>query len=165
MIAVPGVLTPDEGEASMTIAERAKDFLSEERSKIKLHDLVSQKIREVLSATAEDYFSVQGRWSPEEFLDRLQRYESITTELLQIQSLLGFWSESYHHHFTLAPKRLVVRLKIEGGLTAWLSFLAILSTPSAPVLRRHRRCGLQEIHQFAGANAHNHSRSGEPTAA
>lgn len=122
LTALPGVQTPDEGKAPMTIVERAKDFLSEERSKIKLHDLVSQKIREVLSATAEDYFSVQGRWSPEEFLDRLHKYESVTTELLQIQGLLGFWSEPYHQAIlTLAPKRLAGRLKIEGGLTAWLS--------------------------------------------
>jgi len=122
LAAVPGILTPDEGEALMTTAERAKDFLSEERSKIKLHDLVSRKIREVLSATAGDYFSAQGRWSPEEFLDRLQKYESITTELLQIQSLLGFWGEPYHETIlTLAPKGLAARLKVEGGLTVWLA--------------------------------------------
>ena len=122
LIAVPGVLTGDEGEKSMTVAGQAKDLLSEERLKIRLHDLVSQKTREVLSATGEDYFSVQGTWSPEEFLARLQKYESVTRELLEIQSLLGFWGEPFHHaSFVLSPKRLAARLKNSGGLTVWLA--------------------------------------------
>jgi len=67
--AVPGILTPDEGEALMTTAERAKEFLSEERWKIKLHDLVSQKIREALSATqrtispSEEYGHPKSFWT------------------------------------------------------------------------------------------------------
>ena len=151
LAAVPGILTPDEGEALMTTAERAKEFLSEERWKIKLHDLVSQKIREVLSATAEDYFSVRGIWSSEEFLDRLHRYESITTELLQIQTLLGVWSEPYHETIlTLAPKRLAGRLKIESGLTAWLSLryyplLLLLYCGGIAAVASNRYTNLREL--------------------
>jgi len=122
LAAVPGILIQGEGEAPMTTAELTKDLLSEERSKIKLHDLVSQKIREVLSATAEDYFPTNGTWSAQEFESRLHKYESAMAELLQVQSLLGFWGEPYHTTIlTLAPQRLAGRLKIESGTTGWLA--------------------------------------------
>ena len=85
LVPVPVVLVPGDPGVVMTTVEQTKEFLSEERSRIKLHDLVSQKVREVLSATAEDYFGVQGKWSPNEFLERLQKYEAASADLLQIQ--------------------------------------------------------------------------------
>jgi uncharacterized caspase-like protein len=120
--AVPGVLTVDESKEKPTTAEQAKELLSEERLKIKLHDLVSQKTREMLSATADDYFPVQGRWSNEEFVARLKKYEAATNDLLQIQSLVGYWGETYHRAMlTIAPQRLASRLRPTSGLSAWLS--------------------------------------------
>jgi uncharacterized caspase-like protein len=122
LVPVPAVLVPGDTEVAMTTIGQAKEFLSEERSKIKLHDLVSQEVREVLSTTAEDYFAVQGTWSTTEFLERMQKYETATAELLQIQALLGFWSEPYNRSvLTIAPKRLGGRIKMVSGLTAWLS--------------------------------------------
>ena len=74
--AVPGILMSDEpGENLTTVQQQAKELLSEERLKIKLHDLVSQKTRKMLSATADDYFPVQGNWSNDEFIGRLKKYE------------------------------------------------------------------------------------------
>lgn len=122
LTAVPGVLTPDEPGEKMTIVEQAKDLLSEERLRIRLHDLVSHKTREVLSATADDYFPVQGLWSNDEFVGRLKKYESASNELLQIQGLLGYWGEPYHRSvLPLAPQRLAGRLTIASGLTGWLA--------------------------------------------
>jgi hypothetical protein len=99
----------------------------------------------------EDYFSVRGIWSSEEFLDRLHRYEFITTELLQIQSLLGVWSEPYHETIlTLVPKRLAGRLKIESGLTAWLSLryyplLLLLCCGGIAAVASNRYTNLREL--------------------
>jgi hypothetical protein len=115
---------PDDSEEKLTTVGKAKELLAEERLKIKLHDFVLQKTREALSATADDYFPVQGNWSKDEFVDRLKKYESATSDLLQIQSLLGYWGEPYHRSLLLvAPQRFAGRLRIAGGhiCSAWLS--------------------------------------------
>jgi hypothetical protein len=68
------------------IAERVKEYLAEERFKIKLHELVSGEVRKALTVTADDYFPPTGRWSPEEFQKRLSGYEAALSELLPIQA-------------------------------------------------------------------------------
>jgi len=121
---VPGILMPDDPGEKPTTVGKAKELLSEERLKIKLHDFVSQKTREALSATADDYFPVQGNWSTEEFVDRLKKYESATNDLLQIQSLLGYWGEPYHRSLLLlAPQRFAGRIRVAGGYICvpWLA--------------------------------------------
>ena len=121
LVSVPGILVTDAGD-QMTLVEQTKEFLSEERFKIRLHDLVSAEVRGVLSATAEDSFSVQGRWSGEEFVSRTLKYEEICAELLRIQALLGCWGEPYHRSLlTLTAKHLCGRLKVSGGNSGWLS--------------------------------------------
>ena len=46
----------------MGVIEETKELLSDNRYRIKLHDLVATQVREVLSLTAEDQFPVQGNW-------------------------------------------------------------------------------------------------------
>lgn len=119
---VPGILMPDDPGNKMTTAEQVKELLAEERQRIRLHDFVSQKTREALSATADDYFPVQGNWSQEEFIVRLKKYEVVADDLLQIQSLLGYWGESYHRSvLRFAPMQFAGRLRSSSGLTAWLA--------------------------------------------
>src|ERR1019366_8483932 len=89
---------------------------------LKLHELVVQEVRQVLSQIGENHFPVQGRFSDEEFVLRLHRYEMICTDLLRIEALLGFWGESTHHSLlALGPKRLTDPLAPTGGNTGWLA--------------------------------------------
>jgi hypothetical protein len=122
LVSVPAVFTSGEGGQEMTIVERAKEYLSEDRYKLKLYELVAEEVREVISLTAEDHFAVQGSWSIEQFIERMGRYEEITKNLCQIQALLAFWGEPAHFGvLTLPGKHLCSRFKIGSGLSAWLA--------------------------------------------
>jgi len=103
----------------MTIAEQTKELLADERFRIRLYDFVSENIRKLISATAEDRFPVTGNWSKEELIDRLKRYESVSSDLCSIQALLGYWGcEAHGQTLALAPKKFCGSLKPTGGLTA-----------------------------------------------
>jgi len=118
LASIPAVSTEP---LTMTTIDQAKEYLADEKQRIRLHDMVSQETRSVLSATSEDNFPLSGPWSEEEFLERLKHYEEVTTVLTGIQALLGYWAQSIHQDvLTLAPKRIAGRLTISGGLTAWL---------------------------------------------
>jgi len=122
LVSVPAVMTNEGGGDAMTTVEQATELLSEDRYRIRLHDLVAGQIREALSLTSEDNFSVQGSWSSEEFIERLQKYETVMADLCRIQALLAFWgSEAHRETLTLAVKRIGGRLKPEAGSTRWLA--------------------------------------------
>ena len=69
LVSVPAVLVAGNDGNEMTVIDKTKEFLSEERHRIKLHELVAQETRQVMSLTAEDHFAVQGSWSDEEFIE------------------------------------------------------------------------------------------------
>jgi len=122
LFSVPAVTLPLPGEQHVTVAEQVKEFLSDERHRITLHDLAGREIRQVLSATAEDYFPVSAKWSAEEFAVRLAKYEDITKTIREIQVLIGYWgSSAFQSILTLALKRLSDRLSPQSGLSAWIA--------------------------------------------
>ncbi|MEK6410088.1 MAG: caspase family protein [Acidobacteriota bacterium] len=122
LISVPAVLFQGDNGGLMSVTEQAKDLLSEERHRIKLHELVSSEIRQVLSLTSEDQFPMTASWSPEEFAGRLFRYEQVTMTIRELEALLGYWGAAPHEGtLTLAPKRIASSLQPQSGLSAWIS--------------------------------------------
>jgi len=120
LISVPAVPVQGDNGGLMSVTEQAKDLLSEERHRIKLHELFASEIRQVLSLTSEDQFPATGSWSAEEFADRLARYEQVTTTIRELEALIGYWGSPQHEGtLTLAPKRISSRLQPQSGLTAW----------------------------------------------
>ena len=84
----------------------AKEYVTEERLKVKLYDLVADEVRQALQNIRR--MSYQGQGSVEEFGQRLQTYESICNDLLHIETVLAFWGERTHENvLMLAPKRLI----------------------------------------------------------
>jgi hypothetical protein len=119
LISIPAVAN-NQGGKTMSIIEKTKEYLSEEKFRINLHDLVSSQIRQVLSATSDDHFPLQGNWSKEEFLERLKKYETATNDLCSMEVMIGYWgTNAYLDVVTLSPNRLSARLKPESGLVAW----------------------------------------------
>lgn len=119
LASIPAVLTS--ADEDMTTVDMAKDLLSDERRRIRLHDLVSQETRRVISLTSEDNFPMSGSWSGQEFVERVERYNSVTSDLAGMEALVGYWGNDVHADIlTLAPKRIAGRLTTCGGLTAWL---------------------------------------------
>jgi Caspase domain len=122
LVPVPAILTLPEDGKTMSITDRTKELLSEERHRIALHDLVAEQIRKVMSATVGDNFPANSGWSKEEFIERLKKYEGISSDLCNIQALLSYWgNEAHRDTLTLGTRRLCSRAKPEGGLTIWIA--------------------------------------------
>jgi hypothetical protein len=120
LFSVPSILMP-EHDAAMTNPELLKEMLSEERSRLKMHDYVAQEVREVMSQTANDYFPLSQELSTLTFIDRIQRYESAIHKLVEAEILIGYWGDSYQRPaLTLALKRLGGRLELISGDSTWL---------------------------------------------
>jgi len=126
LMAVPAVESEEETN-SENVVDRTKEYLAEPRYRIRLHDLVAQEIREVLSQTSEDNFAINGAGlSKEEFANefasRLKRYEKITHDLKLVTSCISYWGETQHREIlTLAHNRLTDRLDSKSGVIIWLA--------------------------------------------
>ena len=122
LVSIPAVLTNHQTDETMTIVRQTKELLSDEKFKIALHDLVTEKIREVMSLTAEDNFPVSDRWSEDQFIQRLKKYEQATEDLGNIQALLSYWGTEVHRDVLSLPlRRLCGRLGIIPGNVGWIA--------------------------------------------
>jgi len=121
LIAVPSSMPMTNIDASGNVVNVTKEYLSDSRYTIKLHDLVVQELREVLLQTSEDNFAVQGiNWSLEEFTRRLKEYERIVDDLLHILSCIAYWGKQEHLPvLKMALTRLTDRLEPKSGLVVW----------------------------------------------
>jgi Mrp family chromosome partitioning ATPase len=98
----------------------AKEYISDERARVKLHDLVADEVRRVVGQTHQ--IAYQGHWSVEEFEQRLRSYETSCNDLLHIEAVLAFWGNRDHQNtLVLGPKRVVAHVRPESGLTIWLA--------------------------------------------
>jgi uncharacterized caspase-like protein len=121
LVSVPAVLADQQPEKPMTVVEQTKELLTDSKLRIALHDLVSSKTREAMSLTADDHFPVSGGWSKEQFVDRLKQYETATTDLVLLQSLISYWGTDIHREIlTLPIRRLCGRLSSVGGTVVWI---------------------------------------------
>ena len=122
LVPVPAISTLPESGNPMSITDRTKELLSEDRHRIALHDLVAEQIRKVMSTTVGDNFPANIGWSKEEFIERLKKYEAIYSDLCNIQALLSYWgTEAHRDTLTLAPRRICSRLKPQAGLSALIA--------------------------------------------
>jgi hypothetical protein len=94
----------------MNPVDETKRFLAEDRFRIKLHDLVAAQLKEAIARTTAEQFPRSGSWSNEEFIDRLRRYEDITSNLVRMQALIPYWGTDVHRDLlTLVPRRAHLR--------------------------------------------------------
>lgn len=118
LVTVPAVTIND---TEMTIIDQAKEYIADENQRIRLHDIVSQETRAVLADSSEDNFPVGNSWTPEEFAQRVMKYEKLISNLAGIQAILGYWGQAIHQDvLTLAPKRISGRIDISSGMNVWL---------------------------------------------
>lgn len=120
LIAVPSSMPMTNPPESSSLIDLTKEYLSDSRYTIKLHDLISQKLREVLLQTSEDNFTIQGNWSFEEFTRRLKEYERILYDLQRIMCCVAYWGKQEHMPLLkMTPIRLIDRLESKSGLLVW----------------------------------------------
>lgn len=79
------------------IAKVTKEYLSEQRSRIKLEDFVKQKLRATLTLLSEDHFPVEApSMKPEELAIILKKYETSIKDIQEIIICLSYWGQSEH---------------------------------------------------------------------
>ncbi len=106
-------------EAKIAVTKR---LLASDSSTIELHDLMIDEVKHFLSETTDDHFKVQGQWSKEEFLDRMSRYERITSDLCALIACLSYWAKPTHRQiFQKVLTRSTDHLQPQGGLSVWVN--------------------------------------------
>jgi len=123
LISVPSAMPVTHTEKTGDIIDLTKEYLSDTRYAIKLHDMVIQKLRETVLLTSEDNFAVQGaEWSLDEFTRRLKKYEQTMEDLQRISCCLAYWGKQEHLPILrTALKRLTDRLEPKSGQRVWLA--------------------------------------------
>jgi hypothetical protein len=96
LVEIPASIEPYTAkEAEQPLPEAIKEFLSDPRFKIKLHDAISAEVRKIIALTNEREFPVRGVAAPqEEFANRLRRYE--LADLAASVAILARWGEEEH---------------------------------------------------------------------
>ena len=123
LISVPTPSAEIETPVINDLIEKTKEYLSDSRYKIKLHDLFNQKLREVVALLEDDQFKAQGgTFSEEEFIKRIKLYEDIIKEIQAMTACVAYWGNNDHYHLlgkTIA--RVCDSFSPEGGLVVWLN--------------------------------------------
>ncbi|KAA0894088.1 caspase family protein [Oryzomonas rubra] len=123
LISIPSSGVADLPQVARGINELAKDYLSEGRHRIRLHDLVATEVRRALAQTSDDSFPVQGgNFSGEEFIERLHRYEASVDTLADLVTSISYWGTSEHVSTLKLPfAQFAGRLESQNGLVVWLA--------------------------------------------
>lgn len=123
LITIPYV---DEVRNAKTTEEKidyVKELISSDNSQIKLHDFAIEEVRRFLSSTSEDSFAVGGKFTDQEFLERVASYEQHTIDLSAIVACLSHWANANQlNSLTKIVSRSCDRLlENQGGLAVWVN--------------------------------------------
>jgi hypothetical protein len=107
-----------EQELSMDQLEQFKELLSDPKQRIKLHDFVADRTKNLVAEVGQDKLPVQGPSDGNSFIARLQTYEGILQTVLPLQMLLGRWGLPDHTDIAAFPlRRLAGAILATGGST------------------------------------------------
>jgi len=122
LISVPSSLHQTSPAESINLVDVTKQYLSDSKYKISLYDLVSQKLREVISLLSDEQFSIEGeRFSDESFAGKLKRYEEVMKEIQSIITCIAFWGGKDHHQLlNKILARISDNLEPKSGLVVYL---------------------------------------------
>jgi hypothetical protein len=123
LITITSLEIPEQQDILIDSCSVAKQYLSDPKSTIQLHDLVVHYVRKVIIETQKEIFPVQGTgFSVEEFTRRLQFCENATQDLRRVLASIAYWGTSVHRAIlTKAVSRVTDHLEFQGGLVIWNS--------------------------------------------
>ena len=122
LISVPSSLHETSPAENINLVGITKQYLSDLKYKISLYDLVSQKLREVISLLNDEQFSIEGAsFSDEGFAGRLKRYEEVMKDIQSIITCIAFWGGKDHHQLlNKILARISDNLEPKSGLVIYL---------------------------------------------
>lgn len=102
--------------------KKVKSLLASDSLYIELHDFIIEQIKHLMSLTGEDKFSVRGRFSNEELLERISRYEEVAGDLSVLTACIAYWARTGHEKILHKIfSRLTDQLESNGGLSVWIN--------------------------------------------
>ncbi len=105
-----------------TKVETIKALLSDSTSTIELHDYLVREVKNFLSRSSEDHFTVQGGFSRDELLGRINRYEEVSSDIAALLVCVSHWGNNTHHQIMQKIlARATDRLESQGGLVIWIN--------------------------------------------
>lgn len=107
--------------ANIAVASE-KRYLTDDRSKIRLHDLIMQETERVYSGITSKDFSFDVKFTDQELIRRVKQYESIT-EILQALLITGtYWSSNSQAYLWEQSIERIANIDTKrGGLVTWFS--------------------------------------------
>jgi hypothetical protein len=123
LVQAPAALVPiNETSDEGSLIDQVKDYLSDPRYRIRLDDLVSNEIRMTLHALRDEEFPLQtATVTPDDFADRIHRYEAGLSRLTTIVILLGRWGAEEHQPLIeRVIARMADRIESRGGKVVWM---------------------------------------------
>jgi len=104
----------------INLIETTKEYLPDRKYKIKLEDLVNQKLREVISLLSDEQFLSHVRgFSSEQFSKQLKLYEHVVKDVQSIISCIAYWGNNKHYYLMI--NKILVRISDnlgpQGGVT------------------------------------------------
>ena len=124
LIEVPPTLIPQiEPKGDRTLQETVKSYLSDTNDKIRLDDLVTNEIRRVVYSTGDKEFPAQtADVTPQDFANRLKRYEHTISDLQMMVTLIAKWGTDEHRGVL---EKIFSRVSetdiVNGGRVVWRS--------------------------------------------
>ncbi|MED4170597.1 caspase family protein [Priestia megaterium] len=123
LVEVPAVLRQETEATQEEIIDETKEYLTDEKFRIKLDDLVNQQLRKTISSLSEKNFPLEEHpFNQDNFVERLENYEQAVQTIRLITSCITHWGEDKHvPTINKILTRLVECNDLRGGIGSWLS--------------------------------------------
>lgn len=97
-----------------------KKYISDDRYKINLHDLMVDEAEKLYSELNDKNFPVQGTINPEELIKRAQKYEALSEILLALIINGCYWGDERHQKLWIQSiERIANNGRERNGLVIW----------------------------------------------
>jgi len=121
LIEVDSVIENTHIPINTNLIEEVKEYISDDRYRIKLEDRVNQEIRELFTRINEENFPLTVDVNTNLVVQRLKRYESIFYNLNGIMISLGHWGKQNHYPLmNNILTRISENIHSKNGKTTWL---------------------------------------------
>ena len=117
LISVPFVPSKPSLIEKSKLIETVKEFLPDRKYKIKLDDIVTNKLRETISLLSNEKFLLVKGNKEEKYLNRLKLYEDALQDIQMLISCIAHWGSNEHNHLiNKILARISDNLKPKSGL-------------------------------------------------
>ena len=100
--------------------ETMKRFMPSAEHRIRLSDHINDVVRRLVSATDQDTFPLNGAVNQDTFVQRVETYESVSSTLMAMGVVAGYWAEPQHFRDWERAIRQIYETGEVGGNDVWI---------------------------------------------